>query len=217
MDIDGTRKMNKRSMLLVVDTQYDFMMSDGALYVPDAEELIVPLIRYVKNLDPDKFAAAYFTMDTHDEYTYATSKEAEQFPPHCLIGTPGWSNVINLDLIEAPEIEVYVQHKNVFDMWAETNNVYTDDIFSSGTERDVFWTDLKDNIDTVYVCGVATDVCVYFAVKGLLERGFVVVVLADLTRGISGDTDMFVKAFPEYVKSGQYTIQDTSVINGYVV
>lgn len=201
--------VTKRNMLLVVDTQYDFMMSDGALYVPGAEELIVPLIRYVKNLDLNTFACIYFTMDTHDAYSYGSSEEAKQFPPHCLIGTPGWNNIINLDFVGVPQADVFVQHKHVFDMWAETNNVYTDDILSSGAERDLFWTELKDNIDTVYVCGVATDVCVFDAVKGLLERGFVVVVLKDLTRGIFAETEKFEDEFAEYIQSGQLAVKET--------
>lgn len=195
--------INKKNILLVVDTQYDFMMSDGALYVPGSEEIIVPLIRYVRNLNPEVFSSVYFTMDTHSSETYKDSEEAKQFPPHCLMGTTGWSNVVNPGLIEDPHISVFVQHKGVFDMWAETNNVYTDDIFSAGQERDSFWEDIKPEVNMVYVCGVATDVCVYHAVAGLLKRGFDVVVLEDLTRGIFMDVDKFVLDFPDAVSTGQ--------------
>lgn len=161
-----------KKILLVVDTQYDFMMSDGRLYVPGAEEIVVPLIKYVQNTGNNGFEYIYFTYDTHEAEEYANSAEGKMFPLHCEEGTSGHENVINTLLIPDDLIDNTVIHyKPVFDMWEEEEPT-----------RDAFW-DTKTDY-TVYVCGVATDVCVLQAVRGLLDRGFKVVVLEDLTRGI---------------------------------
>jgi len=45
----------------------------------------------------------------------------------------------------------------------------------------------SDGINTVEVCGVATDVCVRGAILGLLRMGFKVIVDESLVAGISMD------------------------------
>lgn len=201
----------KKNILLVVDTQYDFMMSDGALYVPDSEEIIIPLIKYVKNINPDLFGIVYYTMDTHSASTYADSEEAKQFPPHCLMGTPGYENVINIELTSGV-VPTFVQNKGVFDMWEEEScYVYNPWDLAAGIDRNEFWETVQEATNIVYVCGVATDVCVYQAVRGLLARGFTVAILEDLTRGILANVDKFVLDFPEQVSTGQLLFTDVLI------
>jgi nicotinamidase/pyrazinamidase len=52
--------------VIVVDTQRDFMASDGALSVAGAEALLAPMRAWLSALDPAETAGVLFTIDTHE-------------------------------------------------------------------------------------------------------------------------------------------------------
>ncbi|WP_010546109.1 cysteine hydrolase family protein [Sphingomonas elodea] len=174
-----------RRFIVVVDTQADFMHADGALAVDGAEALIAPMQEWLVALDPAEVAGMLFTFDTHLAETFPGSAEAEQFPIHCVRGTPGWQNVLDANTV-APAIPTYRIEKGVFDMWAEPDLMI--EAIGSGqtTPRDAFFAELKARgIGQVTVIGVAADYCVRWAIDGLVARGFSVEVPPDLTRGIA--------------------------------
>jgi len=78
-----------------VDTQYDFMFSDGKLYVPDAENTLPALARLTR------FARArgvriVASVDHHslgDPELAASPDYRTTYPPHCLAGSPGAAKV----------------------------------------------------------------------------------------------------------------------------
>ncbi len=107
-----------KRFVIVVDMQRDFVAADGALPVAEAEAIVSPMKAWLAGLRSEDVAGVLFTADTHVPAIYATSAEAEQFPPHCEKGTPGWENVLDPDAID-PAIPVYRLEKGVFDMWAE--------------------------------------------------------------------------------------------------
>lgn len=169
-----------KKILVVIDTQYDFMMSDGALPVPDAESLITPLNKFVTDAATnDDYVGIIFTHDTHNPEEYAASEEAKLFPVHCVLGTPGWSNVINPSLTLD---KGWILRKGVFNMWEESD-VFVEDLNDRNNvyARDDFF---NDNSREVEVVGVAADYCVKWALEGFVERGFNTTVITDLTRGI---------------------------------
>jgi nicotinamidase/pyrazinamidase len=172
--------------IVVVDTQRDFMAADGALSVAGAEALVPAAERFLRGLKPEDTAGVLFTFDTHVPEVYAASAEAEQFPPHCEKGTPGWENLLDPGLVD-PAIPVYRLEKDVFDMWAENGLMLSDArrADAAARRRDAFFEQLKaDGVTEVTVIGVAADYCVKWAVEGLLARGFDVTVPEPLTRGI---------------------------------
>src|SRR5258706_14507488 len=67
-----------------VDVQADFMLPGGKLYVPGAEKLL-PNIR--KLTDAARRAEVFLV--SHGCFHPADDPEFQQFPPHCLKGTPG--------------------------------------------------------------------------------------------------------------------------------
>jgi len=172
--------------VVVVDTQWDFMLASGALAVAGAEALIPAAERFLRELRPEETAGLLFTFDTHLPEAYAGSPEAEQFPPHCVKGSEGWANVLDPALVHGA-ILLYRLEKGVFDMWAE-EGLRVEDARGSGAtfDRDAFFASLKDDgVSEVTVIGVAADYCVKWAVEGLLARGFDVTVPEGLTRGIA--------------------------------
>ncbi len=204
MEMNEMKKTLNR-LLYVVDDQFDFVMKDGKLPVPDAEDIIEPTNAFFKALKPTDFDEAIFTYDTHfiDEYT--RSPEAELFPLHCEYGTKGWELVVD-DLEVSRKIKTYYMTKNTFDAFGDNplradaniafagglekkvyNNlrIVTTDrkCVDAGLARDAYFERVNEQTE-VCVTGVASDYCVHDAMLGLLKRGASVVVLSDLVKGI---------------------------------
>lgn len=176
--------MMKR-LVLVIDTQADFMNADGALAVNGATALVAPLNDYLGGLRADDVAGVLFTFDTHDAALYPLSPEAVLFPPHCLRGTDGWANVLDPAVVD-PAIPTWRLEKGVFDMWAEPGLVVERIADETTTDREAFFTQQRAaGVEAVTVVGVAADYCVRWAIAGLVARGFAVEVPSALTRGIA--------------------------------
>ena len=177
--------------VVVVDTQWDFMAGEGALSVAGAEALVPPMQAWLSALQPGETAGVLFTFDTHFTETYAASPEAQMFPIHCVRGTRGWSNMLDVALVD-PAIPAWRIEKGVFDMWAEPGLAIEDagDVSKPTILREDFFATLAaSGVTDVTVIGVAADYCVRWAVDGLLARGFAVTVPSGLTRGIERQID----------------------------
>lgn len=168
-----------------VDTQYDFMEPEGALYVPQAETIKPNLERLLR-------AAGKFGVTTVSSRCAHKSGDAEfeMFPPHCLEGTPGAERVFaGLPQLPRQEIAVdavadaqtleagkhYIVKKKVFDMFSSQ---WLDGLRQRGALRG------KHCI----VFGVATDYCVRACVLGLVNAGAHVQVVEDAIRGVAPET-----------------------------
>src|SRR3989338_8346269 len=190
-----------------VDTQYDFMRADGKLYVQD-EEKIEGNLEKLTNLFRKKGTAIVNTGDWHNEHTAEISDTPDfvnTFPEHCMQNTHGadyvgatkpanalyvdWQDEkADLDAIAgAKEIVIY---KDMFDVFA--GNPHTDKIVDAlGPDR-------------VIVYGVATNVCVNYAVRGHLERGLEVYVVEDAIKelpNIPSPVDGWVKAGARLIRT----------------
>ena len=149
-------------LVVVVDMQYDFVMPDGALYVPGAEKLIVPMIQYLMK---ETFAGSQviYTMDTHSKDNYHLTEESKEFPLHCNMDTIGWQNVLPIPG------DAYIWVKNVFDPWADNGRFVEQEFYDYDVD----------------IIGVAADYCVKYAYEGFKDRGFPNVrVIPELTVGI---------------------------------
>jgi nicotinamidase/pyrazinamidase len=173
-------------VVIVVDTQADFMLPDGALAVAGADALAQPMADWLGALDPADTAAVLFTFDTHHRDTYPFSEEAKQFPIHCVRGEPGWRNMLSPDAV-ASGIPIFRLEKGVFAMWEEPGlSVEPIDPAGAARDRDAFFADLRaTGVVEAEVIGVAADYCVKWAVDGLVARGFNVTIPAALTAGIA--------------------------------
>ena len=174
-----------KCFVIVVDMQRDFIAVDGALPVAGAQAIVSPMNAWLAGLHSEDVAGVLFTADTHVPEIYAASAEAEQFPPHCEKGTPGWENVLDPGAIDQA-VPVYYLEKGVFDMWAEPDLAIAAVATGEKVARDAFFAELKARgVTEVTVIGVAADYCVRWAIEGLVSRGFAVEVPTRLTRGIT--------------------------------
>lgn len=184
-----------KKFLVVVDTQFDFVMPGGALYVQGAEEIIPAATKFLQDLNPEDYSGVLFTFDTHVPTQYDGSPESELFPLHCVRYTTGWGNVLPLYDVPAG-IPVFTLEKNVFNMWEEAQVKLNSKSYGADSDftvdRDYFFDmmtvdkNLEQGVkaDLIEVFGVASDYCVKWTVDGFVKRGFPVVVIDELCRGI---------------------------------
>lgn len=207
----------RHKILIIVDTQVDFVMRYGLLAIAGAEAIIVPGIGVLTTLDAGEYAAVLYTYDTHVAAKYIGSLEhlgdpelgIPGFRLHCEKGTPGWENVFNARLVPA-DIPVFELDKDVFDAWqkpSEETRVHTTDaqrrrVAGGDMPRDEFFEAMKRmGVDTAVVIGVASDFCVKDQIRGLLAHGFKVQVVAACTAGIMRDiTTTIADEFPGKVE-----------------
>jgi nicotinamidase/pyrazinamidase len=174
-----------------VDTQVDFMLPEGKLYVPGAEETAPAMARLVAAAR-EAGILHVASADDHDLTDPEISDEPDYrntFPPHCLRGTRGAEKVpeteqadpLPLSLVPFPpglvpglisgHRELLLLKKN-FDVFTNPN-----------TEALVEALDP----DEIVVFGVATDVCDDAAIRGFLRRGRKVRFVEDAARGLDDE------------------------------
>ena len=165
-----------------VDTQYDFMSPLGKLYVQGAEDIEPNLERLTEHFR-DEGMTIVNTADCHNKDSGELSDKPDfmsSFPEHCMRGSKGVGYIMETRP-NAPYV-VDWQDKDVdLEKLANSREIvmYKDkfDIFSGNPHADKVLEALEP--DRVIVYGVATNVCVDFAVRGLLSRGKEVYVVED--------------------------------------
>jgi len=154
-----------------IDSQLDFLYPAGALYVPGAER-VVPAIARLNRYAAERGIAVVSTTDAHTE----DDPEFRVWPHHCVAGTWGQRKAESTLLdrrvvvpnrpceIALDGARQIVVEKQTVDVWAAQNLARV--VEALGAERYV-------------VYGVVTEICVLFAVRGLLKTGRPVTVVTD--------------------------------------
>ena len=158
-----------------VDVQADFMLPGGKLYVPGAEKLL-PNIR--KLTDAARHNEVFLV--SHGCFHPAGDPEFQQFPPHCLKGTPGAEFVPEALTDKFARVENRATDKLPDDLSKVQQIVLekqTLDIFQTH-HADALVERLGDKPEFV-VFGVVTEYCVSCAAKGLLARNRRVAIVTD--------------------------------------
>ncbi len=161
-------------ILWEVDTQADFMLPGGKLYVPGAEKLL-PNIK--KLTDAARQGKAFLV--SHGCYHSPEDPEFAFFPPHCVKGTPGSEFVeqaLTDSVVRVPN-EPTKLPSDLGDSKQVLLEKQTLDIFESQHAGALLERLPRDAEFVVF--GVVTEYCVRLAAKGLLERGRKVSVVED--------------------------------------
>ena len=172
-----------RVVLWDVDTQVDFMLPDGKLYVPGAEETAPAMRRLVEAARAARIVHVA-SADDHELIDDEISDDPDfraTYPPHCLRGTRGARKVAETEqedpvpITLEPLPERYLEGRE-FLLLKKSFDVFT----NPNAER------LLERLDPeeVILFGVATDVCDDAAIRGLLERGRKVRFVEDAARGL---------------------------------
>lgn len=171
--------VSRDHILWEVDTQKDFMLPDGKLYVKGAEKLL-PNIRSLTDLA----RRGKVFLVSHGCFHAPNDPEFAQFPPHCVKGTAG------SDFVPEALIEKIARVPNHPDAKLPDDLSAYQQILLEKQTLNIFETRLADELvqktlpkmasdPEFFVFGVVTEYCVGFAVKGLLERRRRVAVVTD--------------------------------------
>ena len=171
-----------------VDTQVDFVLPEGKLYVPGAEATI-PAMRRLVEWARERGVVHVASADDHELTDPEISDEpdfANTFPPHCLRGTRGAQKIPEteqadpLPLASLPYppglVPQLIEGRRELLLLKKNFNVFT----NPNTDPVL---DALDP-DEIVVFGVATDVCDDAAIRGFLARGRRVLFVEEAARGL---------------------------------
>ena len=195
-----------------IDSQYDFINKNGALYVPDAES-IRPNLKLLNDHAVKNGIVILSSVDRHfgtekwKAYEGELKRWGGPFSDHCMDGTPGGNKIPETQPIVSVLVEndppnrkrkLYNTHEleNMIHNTKEVRRaVFEKQSYSifplkscpgGNAYFELFLNYLK--VEEAVVYGVATDYCVKAAVFGFCERGIHCFVVEDAIKGVAKNT-----------------------------
>jgi nicotinamidase/pyrazinamidase len=179
-----------KTVYVDVDTQFDFMVPSGALYVSGAER-VIPAIAALNRHAAGSGSTVISTTDAHLE----NDEEFHHWPAHCVEGTLGqkkppetlldkqavvpWRESVT-DITGAQQIIV---KKRVLDAFRNPNLAAVLNLLQA---------------DRYVLYGVVTEICVACAAEGLQKLGKPVELVSDAVKAIKqGEADEMIRNFRE--------------------
>ncbi len=182
--------------LIIVDFQNDFC-PDGALQVTDGDKIIEP-INHLIEYAPENNWLIVATRDWHPRETTHFAEFGGHWPVHCVQGTKGAEFHPGLNLDEETNL--------VFSKGQNGN----EDAYS-GFDGFIGWPtigkSLEDylkskDVESVYICGLATDYCVKATTLDAVKKGFKTYLILDACRAVNVNPDDGDKAVQEMINAG---------------
>jgi len=199
--------------LLLIDIQHDFC-SGGALEVPMGNEVIP-----IANAMIEQFDIILATQDwhpkAHGSFASVHNKAPYElidlhglrqvlWPDHCVQGTKGADFH---DALQQKDIAQVIQKGT--DPTVDSYSGFSD---NGGRIETRLHNQLQAlNVDTLYICGLATDYCVKFTVLDAIKRGFLVYVIVDGCRGVNQQPNDSQQALIDMEQAGAKLIFSNDV------
>lgn len=173
----------KQVFFFDIDTQRDFMLPSGALYVPSAERLI-PKLRRLFDLARHHNILVLSSVDAHTP----DDPEFCQFAPHCIKGTEGQRKIDETLFPRPLVLENKIRDMNLMDAVRKHRQIILEKQTLNVFDNPMTEKLLKALPSHAIVFGVATDYCVKLAAFGLRKNGVKTAVVTDAIRAISEET-----------------------------
>ncbi len=176
-----------------VDTQVDFMLPAGKLYVPGAETIAGNLARLTDYAHASglRIVASSDNHDADDDELSDAPDFQATFPPHCMRGTPGQARIPETTLADPLVVEPEDNPSDTLSRLAghAGDILFHKHYFDVFTNPSVAAVVEALPVSEVVLYGVALDVCNRYAVEGLLSRfpGVAVAVVVDAVRALAED------------------------------
>ena len=177
--------------LLIIDYQNDFTPPDGALAVPEGDQIADRLNELAAS---DRFDLVVATRDWHPPDHTQFEEQGGIWPVHCVQGTEG------------AELHPALDREHI-DIVVEKGENRDEDGYSGFEDTDLAQILHERGIDSVTVVGLAADVCVKNTALDAAREGFAVTVDRSATRGVDvepGDTE---RAFLEIEAAGGKVVE----------
>lgn len=169
-----------KTVFFDVDTQIDFIFPAGALPVPGAIEL-VPNLAALTRYAAGKRLQVLSTTDAHSE----DDIEFKSWPPHCVVDTAGQ---LKLQATSLPKQDILSTAEGALDWIADDVGTTPKQVIIQKHHVDCFTNpNLRPLLDLLQadrfvVYGVASEVCVQYALFGLLQTGARIELVRDAIR-----------------------------------
>lgn len=201
--------------LLIIDVQNDFLPG-GALAVPEGD-LVIPIINRLQ----DVFELIVATQDWHPanhgsfavnhenkkpgEFIKLSGLEQILWPVHCVQHSEGAE--FHPELVKKKWAEVFQKGT---DPLIDSYSGFYDNNRMQDTGLSAY---LKEqNVDTLYVAGLATDYCVKYTVLDALKEGFKTYLVEDATKGVNLSARDSERAITVMSKAGSEVIHSKSIV-----
>lgn len=165
-----------RTVFFDVDTQNDFMLPAGALYVPGAEQ-ILPAVARLNRYAAEHGIPLISSTDAHAE----NDPEFQQWPPHCVAGTFGQQKPPET-LLE-PRV-VIPTAPGTYDVRGARQIIVEKQALDVFTNPNLAGLLEELKADRYVVYGVVTEYCVRCAAMGLLKTGKPVALVTDAVKSL---------------------------------
>jgi len=190
---------DQKKALIVVDVQNDFCPG-GSLAVAHGDEVVAPLNRLIKEF-LDRGEPVFKTRDWHLAKTKHFAAYGGVWPVHCVQNTRGAE--FHPDLIDDPRINIISKGID------ESADGY------SGFDGTQLAQLLREqDVEEVWVGGLATDYCVKHTVLDALHEGFRVKALADAMRAVNVNPADGARAIAEMREAGAEIVGSESKAAG---
>jgi nicotinamidase/pyrazinamidase len=184
--------------LVIVDVQNDFLPG-GALAVPKSDE-ILPVVNSYIAIFEKRGLPIYMTRDWHPADHCSFKECGGPWPTHCVAGTHGaaFSEELKFNSSFTLVSKATDSKVEAYSDFSTTN--FEPSLRAFGVSR-------------LFVCGLATDYCVFNTVKDALSLGFRTYLLLDAIRGVNVRPDDSQKAEQEMIRLGAIPVklQDLAV------
>jgi nicotinamidase/pyrazinamidase len=211
MHRDVCAGLTSRLVFLDIDTQIDFMMPNGKLYLEESRHIFGNLHRLIEYALLNRILIVQ-TADTHTEDD--PEFETYGFPPHCVAGTPGSRRVAETSLV--PDL-VISQGPGAPTPQIENERVIL-------IEKPSFSIASNPNalrfIESLRPChfvafGVATEGCVRSSVLSLLSLKFEVSVVIDAVA--AGRVKAGEQTLEEFTSLGVRPLTTEDICSGWLL
>jgi len=210
-----------KSLFLAVDIQNDFFpaytsasgihFSGGALAVPRADEVVVPVnklaaafaasggwVAATQDWHPEghaSFASSHPGKKTGDTVDLEDSPGQILWPDHCVQGKPGSAFHDDFDL-RPVNLIVRKGYRRGLDSYS----AFFENDRKTPTGLDGWIRGL--GIETIVIGGLATDYCVYYSAMDAIKLGYKTIVADDTVRGVDYPPGLTPKAIARMMAAG---------------
>jgi len=182
--------MEKRTIFWDADTQYDFMMPDGKLYMKGADQ-IMPAVSDVRAMALDHGCSIIASQDWHSMNNPEISETPDfetTFPPHCMAGTRGAARIGYLGTLPIDYVELEPRNPGELEELvqpAQFHIVIRKEAISVFSNANTIRLLEPANPGRIIVFGVALDICVEDTLRKLARwPGIELLLVRDATRGM---------------------------------